>query len=44
MFSGLIWILMAWFIKMPLVLSILMTFYGVVRIYAYFKDIDITSI
>lgn len=44
MFSGIIWILMAWFIPMPLVLSILMTFYGAIRIYAYFKDIDISEV
>ena len=37
MLTGIIFILIAWFVKMPLWLSILITLYGLLRIYNWFK-------
>lgn len=44
MFSGILWILMGWFIPMPLWLCIVMNIYGAIKIYAFFKEIDTNKI
>lgn len=44
MISGIMWILMGWFIPMPIWLGILMNVFGAIKIFAFFKEIDITRI